>query len=184
MTSFLDRYLRTKQPSPLDEIAPKLWVGDGFNEWRRGSEAYQAALLEQYKVYVEMADRISARRALANTFFLGLNTAVATAVGVFLQHPPAASAWLALAPLLALLGQCLAWFWILRCYRQLNGAKYAVIGALEQRLPASPYWGAEWTALGEGRDPAQYWPMTHVEQSIPLFFALVYVTGFLILLIA
>ncbi len=40
-----------------------------------GQERYQAVLLEQYKLYVEMADRVSARRALANTFFLTLNTA-------------------------------------------------------------------------------------------------------------
>jgi hypothetical protein len=33
-------------------------------------------VLEQYKLYVEMADRLSARRALANTFFLTVNTAV------------------------------------------------------------------------------------------------------------
>jgi hypothetical protein len=39
--------------------------------------------LEQYKIYVEMADRISARRGMTNTFFLTLNTAIFTAVGVF-----------------------------------------------------------------------------------------------------
>jgi hypothetical protein len=83
---------------------------------------------------------------------------------------------------LALLGQCAAWFFIPRSYRQLNGAKYSVIGALEQRLPASPYWSAEWKALGKGTNPAQYWPLSHVEQWVPLFFALVYITGFVILL--
>jgi hypothetical protein len=86
--------------------------------------------------------------------------------------------------LIALLGQCVAWFWILRSYRQLNGAKYAVIGALEQRLPSSPYWSAEWRALGEGNNPAQYWPLSHVEQWMPFFFAVVYLTGFIALLIA
>jgi hypothetical protein len=37
-----------------------------------------------------------------------------------------------------LIVQCLAWFWLLRSYRQLNTAKYAVVGVLEERLPASP----------------------------------------------
>ena len=184
MSSWIDRYLRTKQPPPLDEIAASLWTGTGLNEWSRPADAYHDALLDQYKTYVEMADRISARRGMANVFFLTLNTAIATAIGVFWEHPPTASVWLAVAPLVALLGQCVAWFWILRSYRQLNAAKYAVIGALEQRLPASPYWGAEWTALGEGKDPARYWPITHLEQWIPLIFVLVYFIGFVSLLIA
>jgi hypothetical protein len=103
---------------------------------------------------------------------------------VFWQHPPKGSAVLAVAPLVALLGQCVAWFWILRSYRQLNAAKYAVIGALERRLPASPYWRAEWSALGQGKDPAQYWPLSPVEQVVPLFFAVVYLAGFVALLVA
>jgi hypothetical protein len=182
MSSWIDRYLRTEGPSSLDEIETTLWTGDTVAPWTRRDDAYYATLLEQYKAYVEMADRISARRGIANAFFLTLNTVVATAIGVFWQHPPKASAWLALAPVLALLGQCLTWFWTLRSYRQLNGAKYAVVGAIERRLPASPYWSAEWTALGRGENPAQYWPLTHVEQWIPLFFAVVYVAGFLALL--
>ena len=28
--------------------------------------------------------------------------------------------------------------------------EYIVVGALEERLPASPYWKAEWQVLGEG----------------------------------
>jgi hypothetical protein len=178
----LQRYVRTEPPPPPGEIEGDLWVGDLTQHWQTRDATYYASLLEQYKIYVEMADRISARRGAANTYFLTLNTAASTVIGVFWQHPPRASAWVAVAPLLALLGQCAAWFSILRSYRQLNGAKYSVIGALEQRLPASPYWSAEWKALGKGMNPAQYWPLSHVEQWVPLFFALVYVTGFVILL--
>src|SRR4028118_326413 len=50
------------------------------------ADKYQTAILEQYKTYVEMADRVSQRRALTNTFFLTLNTAVFTLIGVFLQN--------------------------------------------------------------------------------------------------
>ncbi len=130
-------------------------------------DKYRTAILEQYKIYVEMADRISARRALTNTFFLTLNTAVFTVIGVFLQTSPHAATWLLLFPLIALLGQCTAWYYLLRSYRQLNTAKYQVIGELEEHLPASPYWRAEWTALGEGKDRSKYWPLSHVEQWLP-----------------
>ena len=35
----------------------------------RSGSTYDEAVLEQYKLYVEMADRISARRGLTNTPF-------------------------------------------------------------------------------------------------------------------
>jgi hypothetical protein len=146
----------------------------------RACRQYQAAVLEQYKTYVEMADRISGRRALANTFFLTLNTAVFTIVGVFLQAQLRAASWLLLFPLLALLGQCVAWYHLLISYRKLNAAKYLVVGALEERLPASPYWRAEWTALGEGKDRFKYWPLTHLEQWIPVLFGTLYFTAFIV----
>lgn len=184
MSTLIDRYFRTRGPASLDEISAKLWTGDATESWTTRDDKYHAALLDQYKIYAEMADRISARRGLANAFFLTLNTTIASAIGALWQQPSRTSAWLAVAPLIALLGQCLAWFWILRSYRQLNSAKYAVVGALERRLPASPYWEAEWTALGHGKDPAQYWPLTSVEQWVPFLFGLLYIVGFAALLLA
>jgi hypothetical protein len=147
-------------------------------------EKYQAAIVDQYKIYVEMADRISARRGLTNTFFLTLNTLILTTIGVFWKDRPAAAVWYLGFPLVALLLQCAAWFWLLRSYRQLNSAKCTVIGAMEERLPASPYWRAEWKALGEGRDPSRYWPLTHLEQWIPVSFAVVYTAAFVVAVLA
>lgn len=127
---------------------------------------------------------MSQRRANANTFFLTLNTGVFTLVALFWGAPPAvAHAWLTV-PLLVLLGECFAWYYLVRSYRQLNAAKYEVVGAMEERLPASPYWRAEWWALGEGKDPSRYWPLSHIEQWIPALFALGYVGGFVALLLA
>jgi hypothetical protein len=142
----------------------------------------RAAVLEQYKLYVEMADRISARRGQANTFFLAVNTGVFTVLGVFWEHRPSGSAVMLVAPWTMLIVQCLAWFWILRSYRQLNTAKYVVIGALEELLPTSPYWAAEWVALGQGKEPARYWPMSHVEQLVPALFAVAYTIGLVLAL--
>ena len=179
---FLDTYFRTADSPALDTIRPTLWTDEDPATWADQDPAYRTAVLEQYKTYVEMADRISGRRGLTNTFFLSLNTVIITTVGIFWQHPPEVSRSLLTVPWLVLLGQCLAWFWLLRSYRQLNTAKYAVIGTLEERLPASPYWGGEWAALGHGRDPARYWPLSHVEQWIPLLFAVAYTAGFLAVL--
>lgn len=59
-----------------------------------------------------------------------------------------------------------------------------VIGALEERLPASRYLRGEWTALGQGRTPSRYWPLSHLEQWIPASIALIYLTAFVVMLVA
>ena len=93
---------------------------------------------------------------------------------------PQGSVWLLALPAIVLVGQTLAWFWLLRSYRQLNTGKYVVIGALEELLPVSPYWRSEWVVLGQGKDKARYWPLTHLEQWVPLLFTGAYVAGFVI----
>lgn len=160
------------------ELDDRLWNDNGLDLYGGDNKALQGALLDQYKLYVEMADRISQRRGLTNTYFLTLNTAILTVIGVFWKDQPSGSVWWLLIPLTAVLGQCFAWFYLVRSYRLLNTAKYEVVGALETRLPASPYWRAEWYALGEGKDPKKYWPLSHVEKWIPILFSLVYVAGF------
>jgi hypothetical protein len=167
------------------KIRDRLWNhGVDAKAYEGDGEKYRAAVLEQYKMYVEMADRISQRRGLTNTFFLTLNTAIFTVIGVFWKDRPDAEVWWLVFPLLVVLGQCFAWFYLVRSYRQLNTAKYEVIGALEERLPASPYWRAEWLALGEGRDRRLYWPLTHIEKWIPILFAFLYLAGFVALMVA
>lgn len=174
----LNRYVMTAPSPSLDEIRANLWSAGRPPEDPDG----RAALLEQYKMYVEMADRVSERRGTANTFFLSLNTAIAAAFTVFGGLPNHAHRWWLVGPWFVLVVQCVAWFWILRSYRQLNSAKYAVVGAIETQLPASPYWAAEWTALGSGRDPSRYWPLSHVESLIPALFAIAYTVGLVIAL--
>jgi hypothetical protein len=167
------------------ELHERLWIGEAKSKLYEGdAKAYQAAVLEQYKLYVEMADRISQRRGLTNTFFLTLNTAIFTVVGVFWKDRPDTQVWWLVFPLLVVLSQCFAWFYLVRSYRLLNTAKYKVIGALEEQLPASPYWRAEWLALGEGNDRSLYWPLTHIEKWIPVLFAILYLAGFIALVAA
>jgi hypothetical protein len=166
----------------MADIREGLWTAIDPSAYEGAGEKYQASLLEQYKVYVEMADRISARRSLHNTFFLLANTATLTIAGGFLQSL-SKNGFLLILPLVMLLLQCGAWFWILRSYRQLNSAKYRVIGALEERLPASPYWLAEWRAVGAGKDKSVYWPITHIEQWTPAIFCGAYIAIFVIIVV-
>jgi hypothetical protein len=45
------------------------------------NEKWYSHLLDQYKMYVEMADRISQRRTTANNYFLSVNSAILGFVG-------------------------------------------------------------------------------------------------------
>ena len=133
---------------------------------------YGQHLFEQYKLAVEMADRVSARRMQANTFFLGVNTGLLTVFAALVKDK-VISGWTGALPVIALLVLCFVWWRIVRSYRQLNSGKYQIIRQMEALLPAAPY-AAEWEALGEGHDPKRYLPLTHVENWVPrLFFVLV-----------
>ncbi|MBN1153696.1 hypothetical protein JXB12_02105 [candidate division KSB1 bacterium] len=150
----------------------------------KSGDTYREHILEQYKIYVEMADRISARRNLANTFFLTLHTFILSAIGFSYEKLPILSnIYLLTLLLVAFLAFCYTWWRLVKSYRQLNTGKYEVIGEMEKRLPASPYYAAEWKALGEGKDPSLYKPLTHVENWIPLIFAAIYLAGYLLMVL-
>lgn len=167
----------------MSELSERLWNDDVQPGSDQVSvEKYRETVLEQYKLYVEMADRVSARRNAANTYFLSLNTVLVTViVTVAGERLSEASAWVLAAGLVILLVQCAAWFAIVRSYRLLNGAKFRVVGVLEERLPAYAYSRAEWNALGSGLDWRKYWPLSHIEQWVPIIIALTYVVSFIAL---
>ncbi len=128
-------------------------------------------LIEQYKIYVEMADRISSRRNLANVFFLTLHTTFFSVERIQLIELKL----LILFPFSVLLIFCWVWWKLIKSYRCLNSAKYKVIGELEKELPVSPYWSMEWKELGEGKDPKKYVPLTAIENIVPLAIGILYI---------
>ncbi|MEU1450764.1 RipA family octameric membrane protein [Streptomyces avermitilis] len=167
----------------MTEMRDALWnEAIGPTEYTDSSDRYRTALFEQYKLCVEMADRVSARRNASNTFFLTVNSALVTLLATALPElREGVSVWLLLPGLLILLSMCLSWFVLVRSYRQLNRVKWAVIGTFEERLPAYAYSRAEWHALGEGRDWRRYLQLSLIEQWVPLVFAVSYLLGFLVL---
>jgi len=128
--------------------------------------------LELYKLAVEMADRVSARRTAANSFFLAVQTALVTLLGVDgLSRQAVAGAGLVLAG---------AWWLLLRSYRKLNGAKFQVITEMEIQLPVAVF-KQEWTALKGGGPPVKrrlrdrYAELGVVERVVPAIFAVIYI---------
>lgn len=125
-------------------------------------------VLELYKTAVEMADRTSARRAGANSFFLTLNTALAAVVGIVssarkpppLGNLPTFDAFGLVLTAIAGIVLSLTWRALLRYYRRLNGAKFDVINEIERRLPVKPYtdeWAILHPAPPEGEKAPSKW---------------------------
>lgn len=160
---------------PID-LGKVLWNDSLPQNGYQSADQYRDHILEQYKLYLEMADRISSRRDIANGFFLTLNGLILGTVGVLVDKGCALNLkWGLLLPLSVLLIECFFWWRLIISYKQLNGAKFQIIGELESRLPASPYGRAEWAGLlKQGTDKKVYWPLTHLESKIPLIFGVSY----------
>jgi len=137
-----------------------------MTEDKEASQQY----LELYKLTVEMADRVSARRATANAFFLTVNTAL-------LAFVSSGSLWL-----VALAGIALSATWavLLKSYRDLNAAKFEVITNMEKNLEAHVF-ADEWESLKEKRSKGWrrwYAEFGTVERLVPLIFAALYAVVF------
>ena len=132
---------------------------------------FQDHLLEQYKLYVDSAQKISDRRLYSGNFFLAINTSLVAAFGVALSSF-GRHRWNAAIPLTGILVSFL-WFRLVKSYKDLNSAKFIIIHELETYLPAALF-KYEWHVCGHG-DPKKYRPVTHSEQWVPLVFMTFYI---------
>ena len=135
---------------------------------------YHSHLLEQYKLFVEMTDKISERRHSANNFFLTINSALVAAFGLSVPHlkDTIGDYWVVFVSVLGVL-LCVSWYHLIRSYRCLNDGRFEVIHEIEKMLPIRPY-AAEWVAVGEGEKSLLYRPFTHIEHNIPTIFLVFY----------
>lgn len=137
---------------------------------------YKSHILEMYKIYLEMTDRISNRRQSANSFFLSINSALIGFIGYISVREDLKFNWIiALAGIIL----CYTWYRIVRSYKDLNSGKFRVIHEIEKELPISPY-DAEWKTLGEGKDSKLYLPFTNIELKIPIVFGIIHLLTMII----
>lgn len=167
------------ESAPGGEPAPRPGgPGPGSGGSRVRPTGGDATELELYKLAVEMSDRISARRALANTFFLTVNTGLVAVLGGNTLRWYVAAAGILFAA---------AWWSLLQSYRRLNEAKFAVINDIETRLPVQVFTD-EWVQLRRTRVPRRLWPpralwawingyheLGTAERVVPLAFAAIYI---------
>jgi len=135
---------------------------------------YQNHLFEQYKLFIDSVEKTSDRRQQANNYFITINTALISMIGLSFQiNLFENSPWLKI--LFAILGIiiCFVFYFLIRSYKQLNTGKFAVIHEIEKHLPLALY-KYEWQVLGEGKNKSKYYPFSHVELWIPRIFGILY----------
>jgi len=137
------------------------------------NDTYNSMLMSQYKLYVEVADRVSARRSIAHTFFLTFHAVIISALGLTLNNNHDINSLGMLAfPLLGLLVLCYAWWRLVQYFRRVTRAKQHVIAELETRLPTRSFWRAEVKAMSKDNP---YNPLKRMEVTLPFVFAGIYI---------
>jgi hypothetical protein len=133
-------------------------------------------LVEQYKVYVEMTDRLSSRRFEANRFYSTILTGLFAVLSFAIDQA-------ALNPLereiiflgVSIFGIILSilWFVNIRSYRLINSAKFKVINEMEKHL-SFPCYEREWKIINGGKGEHGYFQFTTIERFVPLIFLIPY----------
>jgi len=137
---------------------------------------------------VEMADRVSSRRMMANGFFLTLNTTLASILGY--MYDKLAEDKRAVLIFMPAVGIVLAvtWYFNIRSYKRLNRAKYEVINEMEKDLPYQSF-SDEWERLKGKPDQGEttgmrkrwlkykdrYTDLTNIEGTVPIVFGVIYI---------
>ena len=151
--------------------------GSGPRPSAPGEPAVGQDVLELYKLAVEMADRVSARRGSANAFFLSVQTALVSVIGFGMSEWAEPPWYVSVAVAMGGVTLSLAWWLQLRSYRHLNAAKFLVINDIEEQLPVRIFTD-EWAVLRgtpEPRRTRRYAELSSSERIVPLVFALAHV---------
>ena len=136
---------------------------------------HESLLLEQYKMYVEMHDRLSARRNQVNSFFISVLSgllailSIANSQGQTLQFPM-------VGVTVGFLGfvLCILWNFNIKAYRRLVERKIQVILEMEEFLPFYCY-NKESFLREQDLTGKTYLRPTSIEQYVSVIFGFVYI---------
>jgi hypothetical protein len=168
----------TKSNNPLDDLFKMSPTNYGVEK-----DKYTEHLMEQYKLFIHMADKVSDRRGAANTFFLSLNSFLLTVLGILPQlESNIVEFTIVWIMIVAIAGVtfCITWFMLIRYYAKLNEAKFAVINKIEEQLPVTMY-NTEWKYLDRVKIKTLfvthgYSVLTKTESWIPRIIILLYIS--------
>jgi len=129
--------------------------------------------LPLYQLYLATAEKVSERRAQANSWMLSVNGAIVALYG-YLQADKAIisegqkAVWIWAIPAAGAI-MCFAWAWLLSSYRKLNRAKFEVLMELEREMPVALFTREQDVLVRDRRRSLSY-----IETAIPACFVLLY----------
>ena len=129
--------------------------------------SFNAHLLEQYKLYVQSAENVSARRVASNRHMLTLSAAILALYGLLYANFDLE--WTALGIPFVGIAVSVVWDAIIKSYANMNRVKFKIIHKLEEHLPAAVY-KHEWD-LAKDENGDTYQEVTKIESSVPYLFA-------------
>ncbi len=134
----------------------------------------QPSMFELYKLFQETTEKVSDRRAKANTWMLSVNSALVALYALLEQGEECIGTsgqhlWLLAIPIAGVI-ICLAWYSLLVSYRKLNHAKFSVLMDMEENLPYALYIREK-----EFLDRNKRWNLSNIESWIPLAFGALYI---------
>jgi hypothetical protein len=129
--------------------------------------------LALFELYLATAEKVSDRRAQANSWMLSVNSAIVALYGFLQADKMAVGAaqkvvWLWAIPAAGAIVS-LAWVALLTSYRKLNRAKFVVLTQIEADLPIPPF-----TREREAYRRDRRRSLSNVERLIPGCFVLLY----------
>lgn len=137
------------------------------------------SILEIYKLHVEMADRVSQRRGIANNWMMTLHSFLFASAGFLFDKT--SDFHLPLLVVLCFIGVGLSFVWksLITSYKKLNTAKFQVINKIEEEyLPVQPFVDEyEFYTRDKRKDFSQ------VEILIPKLLIIIYPTLFLLVIV-
>ena len=130
-------------------------------------------ILEQYKMFVSSAEKVSDRRSNLNTFYLSLTTTLIGVIGYLKTNTIDNSNYIIIGLSISAVLICIYWVNLLENYRKLNSGKFKVIHEIEKELPLNLF-EYEWEKLGKGKNPKLYKKLSNVEKVIPFIFGVLF----------
>ena len=165
----------------MDEQA-KSPTGMSTNPDRRpDGDIYIPYLIDQYKLCVEMADRLSARRVLTNNSFItmmGAGAFIYSAAPQYFKEGNIA-AYFQVGIALGCIVLAVMWYVTILTYRRVAQAKFKVIQEIEDLLPAKPF-QMEWKYMREDNDgrAKEFLSLTWIEMLVPIIATIIATCGF------
>lgn len=132
--------------------------------------------LEQYKICLDMAEKVTERRLKTNNFYIGIISVLISAISVSLSADILSKNKTATLFLLWLfcLFICNAWMKSLDTYKKLNEVKFDIILEMEKELKHNCI-ACEWEKL---KNEPKYTGLSTNEKAIPKLFGYIVSAGF------